>query len=262
MGEPRVVLERPWWARVLGPNPITAILIGAVGWTVPVVPLRVLAGDLVGAGVTLALGGTAWALCALGWRIGVTVDDDGITVQNLIFRHRIPWTGIVRLDLYGGGRYAGPSADVIRRPGRFGRPVEITALGLLGRPRRVAWLDAVAPILARHGVPIAVKGTGPTDWHGIQAPYEGYHGPLRAPGPWWRQTWDRPVTRQDRVFVGILGGIAAVGVAAAVLALWWDGEWQSPLALSGIAIGLAALHIVPLLLVGGRRSRSESRPSS
>lgn len=166
-----MVLDRPWWARLLGPNPATAIVIGAFGWVLPFAPLVALRGDLAGAGMVLGVGAGAWALSALGWRIGVTVDDDGITVQNMVFRHRIPWAGIVRLVLHGyGGRGANPTADVIRRPGRFGRPVEITALGLIGRSRRVAWLDEVAPLLARHEVPVAVNPRAEVAWSGTRVP--------------------------------------------------------------------------------------------
>jgi hypothetical protein len=258
MGEGRVVLQRPWWARILGPNPGTALVIGALGWTLPFAPLLALTGDLAGAGVALAAGGGAWALCALGWRVGVIVDDDAITVQNMVFHHRIPWDGVARLEL---GDWRGTPAVSVQRHRRGA--VEIGAMGFVGQARRLAWVDAVAPILARHGIPIAITPTGTAEWNAIQAPYEGYHGPLRGTGPWWRQVWDRPVTRQDRMLVGALGGGGALLAAVGGLSAWWTGAgWQSPVGLGLFAIGVAVLHIGPMLLVRRLTARSDGRAAS
>lgn len=259
MGGEVIVLDRPWWARLLGPNPATAIVIVVFGWVVPFAPLAALSGDLSAAGAILALGGSAWVLCALGWRIGVTVDDDGITVQNMVFRHRIPWTGIVRLELHGLGRTSNSTADVVRRPGRFGRPVEITALGNLGRVRRVAWIDQVAPVLADHGVPIVVPPESGGDWVGIQAPHEHYEGP-RPSGPLWRQWWDRPVVPQDWTVVGVLCGVGALFVGSGVLGALSDRPWIGSVGFGAFLIGMAAFHIVPILMIARRRARRVVAP--
>ena len=134
MGD-RVVLVRPWWARILGPHPGTAMLVLIFGPISVFAPAVAVDGDLKAAGGLLLSGLFAAAVVAIGQRVGVTVDDDGITVQNMILRHRIPWTGIVRLDLIGGGGAA-------RTPMRTSSGVPV---GSADRWRSAPWATSGGP---------------------------------------------------------------------------------------------------------------------
>ena len=137
--------------------------------------------------------------------------------------------------------------------------MEISALGNLGRARRVTWIDEVAPILARHGVPIVVPPGSEGDWLGVQAPHERYRGPQPS-GPLWRQWWDRPVVRQDWALVAVLGGLGALALASGVLAALTGRPWSGPVGFGAFLVGVAAFHIVPLLVMARRRSSRVGTP--
>jgi hypothetical protein len=103
------------------------------------------------------------------WRnTGVTVDGWGVTVENVVRDHIVPWSRLEALVLTAGGRGERPAIARLRRSD--GPPIDVGAIGFIGHRRRVAWVHAVAPVLIRHGVPIVADRAGSFVWRGLRRP--------------------------------------------------------------------------------------------
>jgi hypothetical protein len=187
------------------------------------------------------------AVAALGARVAMTVDEGGLTVQNLVRRHRIAWTELQAVDL-GRGVQGVPRLALLRLRRHHDRTVDVGAIGCLGRRRRVAWVEAIAPVVLRHGVPIT--GTAVDPWHGLRAPDPAVIG-AGPPPPSTETLWQvrslRPPTRRDWL---ALGGVAALGAVALAVAV--------PILARDLALRDEGIRVVALVVgepdPGGPRS--------
>ena len=97
--------------------------------------------------------------CSRGWRIGLRLGDDGLTVRNYRHTYRIGWPEVRRFadgSVYGGGDGRFWALSIVLRDGRV-----VTASGTArgNRDARPETLTAIRQAAERHAVPAELTGT-------------------------------------------------------------------------------------------------------
>lgn len=215
MADGAIVLDRPWWAHLLGTDALgTGGLLGPVlvvgGGT------ALLGGAGTDAAVVVVCGVVLCEVLRRDRRVGVVVDDEGLDVRNRLVRRRVRWSEVEALRLAGVARLR-PAAVTIDR--RRDRVVEVAALNGIGRRRRVAWLAEVAPVALAHGVDVVDSTRFARYWHGVRHLPVAHNGAGR-----WRVRGVIPPPPQTRMLVVAFAVVSVVAAVCGLFAESRDGE--------------------------------------
>ena len=142
------------------------------------------------AAIAVALWGCVWG-CARGWRMGVRLDDDGVTIRNFLGAYRFSWAevrrfadGLIHETGEGGSSYFW-ALQVETHDGRV-----VTAKGTARKKgARPETLAAISRAATRHSVPAALTGIA---MNGGSPAYPGlYSDPGGQPGlrHWDGEAW-------------------------------------------------------------------------
>ncbi len=143
------------------------------------------------AGIAVVIWGCIWG-CARGWRMGVRLDDHGVTVRNFLRIHRFGWAevrrfedGLIHETRGEGGSFYFWALKVVLHDGRV-----VTAKGTARKKgARPQTLAAITQAAARYSVPaaltgIAMKGGSPAN-PGLYPDPGGQPGLRRWDGEEW-----------------------------------------------------------------------------
>ena len=206
------------------------------------------------AGIAVVIWGCIWG-CARGWRMGVRLDDLGVTVRNFLGIYRFSWDevrrfedGLIHETGEGGSSYFW-ALNVVLHDG-LAVAAKGTARKKGARPQTLA---AITQAAARHSVPaaltgIAMKGGSPVhpglypdpggqpglrhwdgeEWSPLLRADPASGGPAKAqaraevysPLPGSQQQWHNAVARARRATaLSAVWLMAAAGAAAGTVAL-------------------------------------------
>jgi DivIVA domain-containing protein len=151
------------------------------------------------AGIAVVIWGCVWG-CTRGWRMGVRLDDHGVTVRNFLRAYRFSWAevrrfadGLIHETGQNGSSYFW-ALQVVLHDGRV-----VTAKGTARKKgARRQTLAAISQAAARHSVPAALTGIA---MKGGSPVYPGlYPDPGGQPGlrHWDGEEWS-PLLRADPV---------------------------------------------------------------
>jgi DivIVA domain-containing protein len=194
------------------------------------------------AGIAVAIWGCVWG-CARGWRMGVRLDDHGVTVRNFLRVYRFSWAevrrfadGLIHETGQNGSSYFW-ALNVVLRDGRA-----VTAKGTARKKgARPQTLAAISQAAARHSVPAALTGIA---MKGGSPVYPGlYPEPGGQPGlrHWDGEEWS-PLLRADPAS----GGPAKAQARAEVYSPLPGSQpqWHDAVARARRATALSAVWLV------------------
>jgi hypothetical protein len=202
--------------------------------------------------------------CWRGWRMGLRLDDHGVTVRNFFHSYQFGWPEVRRFadgSVYGGGDGRLWALSVVLNDGRV-----ITASGT-ARGRRDARPQALTEIrqaAERHAIPAALTGTamkpgspgspanpgrypdpggqpGSRYWNGREwspflqpDPATSGPGKKEAPADVWspipgsEQQWHDAAARARRAGIALAAWLAATAAAATVMVALYARDLSQP----------------------------------
>ena len=202
--------------------------------------------------------------CWRGWRMGLRLDDQGVTVRNFFHSYQFGWPEVRRFadgSVNGGNDGRLWALSVVLNDGRV-----ITASGT-SRGRRDARPQALTEIrqaAERHAIPVALTGTamkqgspgspanpgrypdpggqaGSRYWNGREwspflqpDPATGGPGEKKAPAEVWspipgsEQQWHDAAARARRAGIALTAWLAAAAAVAAVMVALYARDLSQP----------------------------------